>query len=257
MRPGLLTSPSVIAVLGRDVVVRLLEISRSGCLLESSHAMTAGTIAALAVEIDGRKYVDEVRVSRTQRLAGVGERYQLGVEFLWLRLPREHSLRSYAATLPGNSTRPAIGDRPAAGDFRSFMGLLPTTAGGISDLFGGTANGTATECARETRLDTGQSPNTGDDALDAHMQPDALELQVPNLQGVALRSSIVSGERDMKNIVTRFVREEEGQDLIEYSLLAALIAVACIAAMRALALDINGIFAAIGLALDGAVPAAT
>ena len=36
----------------------------------------------------------------------------------------------------------------------------------------------------------------------------------------------------MKNIVNRFVREEEGQDLIEYSLLAALIAVACIAAMN-------------------------
>ena len=36
----------------------------------------------------------------------------------------------------------------------------------------------------------------------------------------------------MKNIVNRFVREEDGQDLIEYSLLAALIAVACIAAMR-------------------------
>ena len=57
----------------------------------------------------------------------------------------------------------------------------------------------------------------------------------------------------MKNIVTRFVREEEGQDLIEYSLLAALIAVACILAMKTLAGDINGIFAAIGAALDGAV----
>ena len=57
----------------------------------------------------------------------------------------------------------------------------------------------------------------------------------------------------MKNLVNRFVREEEGQDLIEYSLLAALIAVACIVAMNALATDINGIFAAIGAALDGAV----
>lgn len=57
----------------------------------------------------------------------------------------------------------------------------------------------------------------------------------------------------MKNLMVRFVREEEGQDLIEYSLLAALIAVACIAAMNALAVDINGIFAAIGAALDGAV----
>ena len=57
----------------------------------------------------------------------------------------------------------------------------------------------------------------------------------------------------MKNLIVRFVREEEGQDLIEYSLLAALIAVACIAAMQALAVDINEIFAAIGAALDGAV----
>ncbi len=53
----------------------------------------------------------------------------------------------------------------------------------------------------------------------------------------------------MKNLLVRFVREEEGQDLIEYSLLCALIAVACIAAMQALATDINGIFGAIGSAL--------
>ena len=56
----------------------------------------------------------------------------------------------------------------------------------------------------------------------------------------------------MKNLVNRFVREEDGQDLIEYSLLAALIAVACIAAMNALAIDINGIFAKIGAALNAA-----
>jgi hypothetical protein len=99
MSPGVLSGPSVIAVLGRDVVVRLIEISRSGCRLESSHAMPAGTIAELSIEIDGREYVDEVRVSRSQPLAGVGERYVVGVEFLWLRLPRELSLRSYAATL--------------------------------------------------------------------------------------------------------------------------------------------------------------
>ena len=58
----------------------------------------------------------------------------------------------------------------------------------------------------------------------------------------------------MKNLVNRFVREEEGQDLIEYSLLAALIAVACIAAMTALAGDINGIFGKIGAKLGSAVP---
>jgi pilus assembly protein Flp/PilA len=56
----------------------------------------------------------------------------------------------------------------------------------------------------------------------------------------------------MKNLFVRFVRDEEGQDLIEYSLLAALIAVAAIAAMNALAVDINAIFAAIGGALAAA-----
>jgi len=53
----------------------------------------------------------------------------------------------------------------------------------------------------------------------------------------------------MKNLFARFVREESGQDLIEYSLLAALIAVASIAAMNTLAGDINGIFAKVGDAL--------
>jgi pilus assembly protein Flp/PilA len=58
----------------------------------------------------------------------------------------------------------------------------------------------------------------------------------------------------MKNLMIRFVREEEGQDLIEYSLLAALIAVACIAAMTALADEINGLFGRIGGKLKAAVP---
>lgn len=56
----------------------------------------------------------------------------------------------------------------------------------------------------------------------------------------------------MKNLVARFVREEEGQDLIEYSLLCALIAVACITAMNTLATDIKGVFGAIGAALTPA-----
>ena len=56
----------------------------------------------------------------------------------------------------------------------------------------------------------------------------------------------------MKNLVNRFVREEEGQDLIEYSLLAALIAVACLVGMKALAVDINAIFTKIGTVLAGA-----
>ena len=32
----------------------------------------------------------------------------------------------------------------------------------------------------------------------------------------------------MRNLITRFVREEEGQDLIEYGLLIGIITVACV-----------------------------
>lgn len=56
----------------------------------------------------------------------------------------------------------------------------------------------------------------------------------------------------MKSLLSRVAREDEGQDLIEYSLLCALIAVACIVAMKALAININGIFTKIGAALAAA-----
>ena len=49
-------------------------------------------------------------------------------------------------------------------------------------------------------------------------------------------------ERKMKNLFVRFVCEENGQDLIEYSLLAALISVGSIAVMNPLSVAINGVF---------------
>ena len=49
----------------------------------------------------------------------------------------------------------------------------------------------------------------------------------------------------MKNLFVRFVREESGQDLIEYSLLAAIIAVGSIAAMGLVSDEIDNVFDAI------------
>ena len=50
--PGLLKGTGVVAVLGRAASVRLLQISRSGCLLECSQAMAPGTVATLGLDID-------------------------------------------------------------------------------------------------------------------------------------------------------------------------------------------------------------
>jgi pilus assembly protein Flp/PilA len=47
------------------------------------------------------------------------------------------------------------------------------------------------------------------------------------------------------NLFNRFVREDAGQDLIEYALLAGLIALGCVAAMTSLADKIGGAFKAV------------
>jgi pilus assembly protein Flp/PilA len=50
----------------------------------------------------------------------------------------------------------------------------------------------------------------------------------------------------MKNLIARFVRETEGQDLIEYALLAALIGLGTTLAMTALKTSISTEFNTIG-----------
>jgi pilus assembly protein Flp/PilA len=46
--------------------------------------------------------------------------------------------------------------------------------------------------------------------------------------------------------IRRLTMREEGQDLIEYALVVALIAFAAVASMQALATDINNLFIGIG-----------
>jgi hypothetical protein len=95
----LLTSQTVIGVLGRDLRVRLLEISRAGCLLEGSCHVAVGTLGALSVDVDGTEYVDQVRIARCQALVGAGDTHRIGAEFLSLETPGDRSLRRFAAEL--------------------------------------------------------------------------------------------------------------------------------------------------------------
>jgi pilus assembly protein Flp/PilA len=49
----------------------------------------------------------------------------------------------------------------------------------------------------------------------------------------------------MKGLLNRFVREEQGQDLIEYALLAGLISLASIVGITALGTALDGKYSAI------------
>lgn len=65
---------------------------------------------------------------------------------------------------------------------------------------------------------------------------------VSTRQEVVLPIVNCQGRFEMKNLFVRFVREENGQDLIEYSLLAAIIAVGSIVAMGLVSDEIDLLF---------------
>ena len=56
----------------------------------------------------------------------------------------------------------------------------------------------------------------------------------------------------MRSVARSFVRQDDGQDLIEYALLCALLAVACITGILNLTRIIE-FFTAAGVALDNAI----
>lgn len=53
----------------------------------------------------------------------------------------------------------------------------------------------------------------------------------------------------MLNTIKNFVREEEGQDLVEYALLLALITLAVAAVLPTFTETLNGVWTAVGTAL--------
>ena len=55
----------------------------------------------------------------------------------------------------------------------------------------------------------------------------------------------------MKGLITRFIREEEGQGMVEYGLILALVAVVVIGTLTLMGTEISGIFDTITETLPG------
>jgi PilZ domain len=85
------------AVLTREFQARVLNVSGSGCLVESNRPLRVGTTATLWVLLDGEKYFDDVQVVRCRRIEGAGFVHHVGVTFLWTALPHERSIRHAVA----------------------------------------------------------------------------------------------------------------------------------------------------------------
>ncbi len=59
----------------------------------------------------------------------------------------------------------------------------------------------------------------------------------------------------MKTLIKNFIKDEDGATAIEYGLIAALIAVAIIAAVRTLGTNLNSTFSGVSSGLASATPA--
>ena len=97
--------PEVTGMLARDVPTRLLDISRTGCLLESRMRVEEGTVGELQLQVQLETFVDDVRITRCVLVEGSGSIYRVGAEFVQTRRPGEHSIRrAITAILRGLAT---------------------------------------------------------------------------------------------------------------------------------------------------------
>jgi hypothetical protein len=79
--------------LAKEVRVRVLNCSGSGCLLESDAPIPVGAVAKLRIAFGGHEFDDTVRVVRCQLLVGTGNIYHVGTQFLATTPPYAGTLR--------------------------------------------------------------------------------------------------------------------------------------------------------------------
>jgi hypothetical protein len=75
--------PELRGVLTREIYVRMLNISGTGCLIESRRRLEIGTFAKLRLQLGSKEYDDDIQVVRCQAIEGAGALYHLGIQFLW------------------------------------------------------------------------------------------------------------------------------------------------------------------------------
>ena len=84
-------------VLGKDLPIRLLDISASGCAFEINSRLETGWIGRVHVSFLGEEYSDLVRITRCDR--SHGSLHRVGAEFFLMPPPGPRALRGVVAQL--------------------------------------------------------------------------------------------------------------------------------------------------------------
>jgi hypothetical protein len=95
-----------LGVLTREVGVRIVNISASGCLIESQRRLEIGTVGKLRLLFGLEEYSDDIEVVRCHAIAGAGSVYHVGMKFLWTTPRHPRSIRHAVARHIGVSPEP-------------------------------------------------------------------------------------------------------------------------------------------------------
>jgi PilZ domain-containing protein len=97
---------SSLANLVAQLPLLVLDVSHSGCLLETQQPVEAGRVGTLRLALNGGWYVEDIRVTRCQAVSGRGSTYHIGVEFLRTRRLPDQSLRHAVGQMIGGAAKP-------------------------------------------------------------------------------------------------------------------------------------------------------
>lgn len=92
-----------LAVLTRELRMRMLNCSATGCLVEVNVPLAVSTVASLTVHFEGRQFTDDVLVAWCKAVPGGGARYHAGLRFVWTDAAPPHALRIMAHQLVANA----------------------------------------------------------------------------------------------------------------------------------------------------------
>jgi len=104
-----------LAVLTRELQVRLLNCSATGCLVETNVRLEPSTVASVTLHFDGRHFTDDVLVAWCKAITGGGARYQVGLRFIWTTVAAPNTLRMMARQLVSAASQRV--EEHVAGDY--------------------------------------------------------------------------------------------------------------------------------------------
>jgi hypothetical protein len=93
------------AFLTRELHARVIDVSASGCLVETTRPLEVGTVGHLRVILCGEECVDDIEVTRCEAIEGLVTSYRVGARLLWTTPRRPGSIRHAVASQVGEGDK--------------------------------------------------------------------------------------------------------------------------------------------------------